>query len=89
MDEIGLWLEERNFKLLKKFEQVSRAFISKLKGKMKCEKCHSIINGAACPFCYTKEIFDWLIKENRALALEFARKFNYDFQKCHQGKLLA
>jgi protein-arginine kinase activator protein McsA len=70
--------------ILSEFEKFSQDLKNRFESSLereKCIKCGEKTEVIICPYCYTKEVFDFLSLKDRKLAEDFIQIFNFDFLK--------
>ncbi|MEM7825509.1 MAG: hypothetical protein QW412_01455 [Candidatus Aenigmatarchaeota archaeon] len=78
---ISKWLLLENSELLadyQKFHLLLSIFFSSDEQEF-CVKCKKKSSTILCPYCYTSEVFLWLLEKNTKTAKKFAYLFNFDF----------
>ncbi|MEM5766568.1 MAG: hypothetical protein QW423_02970 [Candidatus Aenigmatarchaeota archaeon] len=83
---IKKWLFCSN--LLKDFKKFSKNLRNRFESnfeKEKCIKCGMPLETSICPYCYTKEVFDFFYLKDKTIAEGFIRVFNFDFLKVGHG----
>ncbi|MEM7826044.1 MAG: hypothetical protein QW451_00210 [Candidatus Aenigmatarchaeota archaeon] len=71
-----------NSEFLEEFKKFSENLKKKFESsfeKEKCIKCKLEAETIFCPYCYSKEVFDFLSTKNEELAKNFIKFFNFDF----------
>jgi hypothetical protein len=80
---ISKWLKSLGKNnLLNEFEKLHKKIDERFaspQNSMFCIKCKKVVETTICPYCYAKEVFWWLFRNNIILAKKFARLFNFDF----------
>ena len=83
-NSVKKWLSGISQELLSKFEKFSQDLKNHFGSSAEEEKCMICWKKAemiACPYCYSKEVFDFLSLHDKNLAESFIRNFNFDFLK--------
>lgn len=82
-DSVQKWLSSRPeiLKDFKKFSQNLKSLFESSTEKEKCIICGKKTETIICPYCYTKEVFDFLSSKDENLAEKFIKTFNFDFLK--------
>lgn len=81
-NSVEKWFEKFNLSILPEFKKFSESLKKHFESSFereKCIKCKRENETIFCPYCYSKEIFDFLLTKNGALAKSFIRIFNFDF----------
>jgi len=81
------WLRPDLLNDFKSFSQNLKEHFESFQEKERCIICGRKAETIICPFCYTKEIFDFLSLKDEKLAEDFIKIFNFDFLKVgHSSK---
>ena len=83
-ENIVQWLPQELISEFRGFHnQISNNFINKtpdLRGRHNCLSCKNAMRASMCPYCYTNEIYHWLLDKDPKLAERFVKVFNFDFE---------
>jgi hypothetical protein len=83
-DSAKKWLNIYSPNILNDFEEFSKNLKNLFESSFdeeKCIKCNEKTKTIICPYCYSKEVIDFLTLKDKKLADNFAKFFNFDFLK--------
>jgi recombinational DNA repair protein RecR len=90
-DSVQKWLNSKPEILndFKNFSQNLKAIFESSVEEEKCIICGRKTGTIICPYCYTKEVFDFLFSKDKSLGENFIKIFNFDFLKVgHSSKTI-